>query len=405
MSVPGTMRAVRIAGHGGPEVLEAVEVAVPAPGAGEVLVEVAAVALNNTDLWTREGAYGSPQDATALSGWRGPIDFPRIQGADVAGRVVAVGPREDVSADGGAGFEGGTGLDGSAVLDRDTARAVAGDTARAVAGKAVEAAARGAAAEPNPYAGLLGRRVVIDPAVYDSDRQDANPIGLMGSERDGGYAEYVTAPVGRVHDMTESPLTDDQLASLPTAYGTALGMIERGGLRDGETALVSGASGGVGLALTQLARARGAKVLAVSSGSKADAVRAAGAHVVIDRARDVAGQIRAAAPDGIDIGLDVVAGELVSACLPLLREGGRWVVAGALGGYGVTLDVRRLYLHNARVIGSSMHTPAHFGLLMDLAREGAVRPVVAATFPLVRAARAQEELARRGHVGKIVLHP
>ncbi|MFF7158020.1 zinc-binding dehydrogenase [Streptomyces sp. NPDC008139] len=391
MSVPETMRAVRIAGHGGPEVLEAVEVAVPAPGAGEVLVKVAAVALNNTDLWTREGAYGSPEDAAALSGWRGPIDFPRIQGADVAGRVVAVGPREDVSADGGVGFDGG------AVVD--------GDTARAVAGNAADAAARGTAGEPNPYAGLFGRRVVIDPAVYDSDCQDANPVGLMGSERDGGYAEYVTAPVGRVHDMTESPLTDDQLASLPTAYGTALGMIERGGLRDGETALVSGASGGVGLALTQLARARGAKVLAVSSGSKADAVRAAGAHVVIDRARDVAGQIRAAAPDGIDIGLDVVAGELVSECLPLLREGGRWVVAGALGGYGVTLDVRRLYLHNARVIGSSMHTPAHFGLLMDLAREGAVRPVVAATFPLARAARAQEELARRGHVGKIVLHP
>ncbi|WP_031083700.1 zinc-binding dehydrogenase [Streptomyces sp. NRRL WC-3549] len=347
--VSETMRAVRIAEHGGPEVLEPTEVAVPAPQAGEVLVQVAAVALNNTDLWTREGAYGRPGDPEALSGWRGPIGFPRIQGADVAGRVVAVG----------------------AGVDK----------------------------------GLVGRRVVVDPAIYDTEGPDAHPVGLMGSERDGGYAEYVTARAERAHDVTGSPLTDDQLATLPTAYGTAVGMIERGRLRAGETALVSGASGGVGLALVQIARARGARVLAVSSGSKIDAVREAGAHEVLDRAGDVAEQARSAAPDGIDVALDVVAGDLVGAGLPLLREGGRWVVAGALGGYDVTFDVRRLYLHNAQVIGSAMHTPTHFGLLMDMARKAEVQPVVAATFPLDQAARAQEELARRKHVGKIVMRP
>ncbi|MYU36424.1 zinc-binding dehydrogenase [Streptomyces sp. SID8358] len=347
--VPGTMRAVRIAQHGGPEVLELAEVAVPAPQAGEVLVRVAAVALNNTDLWTREGAYGRPGDPEALSGWRGPIGFPRIQGADVAGRVVAVGADVDES--------------------------------------------------------LVGRRVVVDPAIYDTEGPDANPVGLMGSERDGGYAEYVTAPAERAHDVTGSPLTDDQLATLPTAYGTALGMIERGRLRAGETVLVSGASGGVGLALVQIARARGARVLAVSSGSKIDAVREAGAHEVLDRAEDIAEQARAAAPDGIDVALDVVAGDLVGDGLPLLREGGRWVIAGALGGYGVAFDVRRLYLHNAQVIGSAMHTPTHFGLLMELARKAEIQPVVAAAFPLDQAAQAQEELARRRHVGKIVMHP
>lgn len=349
MNMPETMRAVRITEHGGPEVLEQVQATVPAPQAGEVLVKVGAVALNNTDLWTRAGAYGRPDDPDALSGWRGPIDFPRIQGADVAGQIVAVGDGVD--------------------------------------------------------AGLIGRRVVIDPATYDADGPDANPVGLMGSERDGGYAEYVTAPVERAHDATESPLTDDQLASLPTAYGTALGMIERGRLRQGETVLVSGASGGVGLALVQIARARGARVIAISSGSKIESVRDAGAHDVVDRARDIATQVRAAAPHGIDIGLDVVAGDLVRDGLPLLREGGRWVIAGALGGYDVGFDVRRLYLHNAQVIGSAMHTPAHFDLLMDLARSAEFQPVIAATFPLSQAAQAQEELARRDHVGKIVLHP
>ncbi|MES0836865.1 zinc-binding dehydrogenase [Nocardiopsis tropica] len=349
MDVSETMRAVRIAEHGGPEVLGLTEVAVPTPQEGEVLVRVGSVALNNTDLWTREGAYGRPGDPEALSGWRGPIEFPRIQGADVAGRVAAVGAGVDEA--------------------------------------------------------LVGRRVVVDPAIYDTGGPDANPVGLMGSERDGGYAEYVTAPAEQAHDVTESPLTDDQLAALPTAYGTALGMIERGRMREGETVLVSGASGGVGLALIQIARARGARVVAVSSGSKIGAVREAGAHEVVDRARDVVGQVRAAAPEGIDVALDVIAGDLLNEGLPLLREGGRWVVAGALGGYDASFDVRRLYLHNAQLIGSAMHTPTHFDLLMDLARRAAIRPVIAAAFPLDRAARAQEELARRGHVGKIVLHP
>jgi NADPH:quinone reductase-like Zn-dependent oxidoreductase len=344
-----TMRAVRIARHGGPEVLALAEVPVPTPQAGEVLVRVTAVALNNTDLWTRDGAYGRPGDPQALSGWRGPIDFPRIQGADVTGRVVGVG------AD----------VDGS----------------------------------------LVGRRVVVDPAIYDADGPDANPVGLMGSERDGGYAEYVTAPAERVHDVSASALTDDQLASLPTAYGTALGMIERARLRAGETVLVSGASGGVGLALVQIARARGARVVAISSGSKIEPVREAGAHEVVDRTRDVVAQVRAAAPEGIDVALDVVAGQLVEDGVPLLREGGRWVIAGALGGYDVAFDVRRLYLHNAQVIGSAMHTPRHFELLVRMARAAEVRPVIAATFRLEEAARAQEGLARRSHVGKIVLHP
>lgn len=146
-------------------------------------------------------------------------------------------------------------------------------------------------------------------------------------------------------------------------------------------------------------------MLAISSGPKIDAVREAGAHEVVDRAGDIAEQIRAAAPEGIDVALDVVAGELVGEGLPLLREGGRWVIAGALGGYDVTFDVRRLYLHNAQVVGSSMHTPTHFGLLMDLARRAEVQPVIAATFPLDQAAQAQQELSRREHVGKIVMHP
>lgn len=349
MTVPQTMTAVQITTHGGLEALQVLNVPTPEPAPGEVLVRVAAAAVNNTDLWTREGAYGLPGDPDALAGWRGAMEFPRIQGADVAGTVVALG-----------------------------------------AGCAPQ---------------LMGTRVVVDPAIYDGDGADANPVGLMGSERDGGYAQYVTAPADRVHDVTDSPLDDDQLAALPTSYGTALGMIERGGVRAGDTVLVTGASGGVGLALVQLARARGATVLAVSSSGKLEQVRQAGAHHIIDRADSVPEQVEQLAPAGVDVALDVVAGELLEEGLAHLAEGGRWVVAGALGGYRITVDIRRLYLHNIRLLGSSMHTPRHFELLMEIARRGEVRPVVAEAHPLVDAAVAQERLGRRSHVGKIVLHP
>lgn len=103
--------------------------------------------------------------------------------------------------------------------------------------------------------------------------------------------------------------------------------------------------------------------------------------------------------------LDVVAGDLLEQGLAHLAEGGRWVVAGAIAGYGIGVDIRRLYLHNIQLLGSSMHTPRHFELLMEIARRGEVRPVIAETHPLIDAAAAQERLGHRTHVGKIVLHP
>jgi NADPH:quinone reductase-like Zn-dependent oxidoreductase len=347
MTLPDTMLAARLVRHGGLDALELVDVPVPSPVEGEVLVEVRAAALNNTDLWTREGAYGLPGHPDAKAGWRGPVDLPRIQGADVAGTVVATG--------------GG--------VDAD----------------------------------LAGARVLVDPAAYDSDRDDANPVALLGSERDGGYAQFVTVPAARAHRVDASPLSDVELASLPTAYGTALGMLERGGVRAGDTAVITGASGGVGLALVQLAAARGARVIAITSAGKIPAVRAAGADEVADRAENVWEQVSRAAPEGVDVVLDVVAGAGLTTGLPQLRDGGRWVVAGALAGYRIDLDIRRLYLRNIALIGSSMHTPAHFHALVDIARQGRVRPVVAATYGLIDVHQAQRDLATRAHIGKLVL--
>ena len=344
--VPATMRAAVITRHGGPEVIELREVPVPRPADDEVLVKVGAAGCNNTDLWTREGSYGTDEPA----GWLGPLDFPRIQGGDVAGVVVASGGEEGAQ--------------------------------------------------------LVGSRVLVDPAHYDGPGRDARPDDVLGSERDGGFAEYVVVPAARAHPVDGSPLSATELAALPIAYGTALGMLERGSVGSGHTVLVTGASGGVGLAAVQLACARGARVVAVCSGDKADAVQRAGADAIVDRRHgSVVDKAAAAAPDGYDAVVDVVAGPLVGTGLGLLRPGGRWVVAGALDGWAVELDVRRLYLANLALVGSTMHTPRVFDLLVGLARSGEVRPVVAATFSLDEVAEAQRQLEQRRHVGKLVVVP
>ncbi len=340
------MRAAVLTRFGGPEAVVLRDVADPVAGPGQVVVRVGAAAVNNTDLWTRAGAYGLPGDPDALAGWTGPIAFPRIQGGDVAGTVASVGTDVD--------------------------------------------------------AALVGRRVLVDPGTFEARRWGPELVAVLGSESDGGFAEQVAVPADQVHDVTASPLTDEQLACLPIAYGTALGMLERGQVATGERVLVTGASGGVGLAAVQLAAARGCEVVAQTTPAKADLVRGAGASAIVDREATGLGAL---VGDGLDAVVDVVAGAQLARLLPLLRPGGRWIVAGAVAGARVELDLRRLYLQDRRLIGSTMHVPDDFALLADLARRGAINPRVAARHPLERIHVAHEALAAREHVGKIVVLP
>ncbi|MGH8883554.1 MAG: zinc-binding dehydrogenase, partial [Stackebrandtia sp.] len=249
---------------------------------------------------------------------------------------------------------------------------------------------------------LVGRRVLVDPAFYDVD---GHPIGLLGSEADGGFAERLVVEPNRVHDVSASPLSDEELACLPVAYGTAMGMLERGGIGAGETVLVTGASGGVGIALVQLARARGAHVVALTTEAKSRRVTQAGAAVAIDRNQPVGTALRQVAPEGLTAVLDVVGGPTLLDILPHLRDGARWVIAGALGGHTVSLDLRRLYLHNIAIIGSSMHTPHHFDLLAAEARQATIRPPIAAMYDLADIHQAQSDFVARNHVGMIVIRP
>lgn len=167
--------------------------------------------------------------------------------------------------------------------------------------------------------------------------------------------------------------------------------------------LVTGASGGVGTALVQLVRRRGAVPVGVCARDKADQVLALGAEAVLSREGDIAAQLEGVGLASVDVVADVVGGKDWAQLLGLLRRGGRYTVAGAIAGPLVELDLRTLYLADLTLTGVAV-TPA--GLFRDLVgyvERGEIRPVVAATYPLARAREAQAAFAEARHVGKIVL--
>lgn len=338
-----TMTAAVTTGHGGPEMIT-VHHAWPIPelGPGDALVRVTAAALNNTDIWARQGAYGTAEDPEATAGWKGqPLEFPLIQGIDIAGRVEAVGSSADPS--------------------------------------------------------WVERRVIVDPVI---EYHDGLPSIITGSEADGGFAQFHRCAVSQLHDVTDAPLTDAQLCCLPTAYGTALGMINRAGCSRGERVLVTGSSGGVGSAVIQLLLGRGCEVVARTSAGKADRIAETGVSEISVRGVD-----EISALNEVDAVVDVVGGPEFGDLLDRVRDGGRLVVAGAIAGPVVPLDLRRLYLRQRTVIGSTMHTSGDFADLAATATTGVLRPLVADRYPLTGIVKAQARFVDKDFVGKLVLEP
>ena len=358
MVLPDRMKAVLLTGHGGFDKLDyRDDVALPVLNPDDVLIRVAAAAVNNTDVNTRAGWYSKSVDqATDTgaaagfsdariedSGWTGALpQFPRIQGADVCGTIAAVGARVDPA--------------------------------------------------------RIGERVLVEPVFRGVGRFDAT---YFGSECDGGFAEYARAPSVHAHRVV-SPLSDVELASFPCAYSAAENLVTRVGLSAGEHALVTGASGGVGSAAVQLAKRRGAVVTAIAASDKANAVMALGADVVIARG---AGPRAAFGQDCFDAAIDVVGGGAFGAILDSLKRGGRYGVAGAIAGPIVDLDLRTLYLKDLRLFGCTILDPDVFGNLVKYVERGEIRPVIAGVYPLSDIVAAQEAFLSKRHVGKIVLVP
>lgn len=351
MYLPETMLAVRIHEHGGPEVLRYEEAPVPQPGPLDALVRVRACALNHLDLWTRNG----------LPGVRIPL--PHILGNDVAGEVAAVGEAVTHVAVGTECFVH-PGLPGGPSLER-----------------------------------LRG------------DDNVAGDYQVLGHQVDGGYAQYVRVPADNVLPKPEN-LSWEETAAFPLTFLTAWHMLgpRRADLRGGETVLVIGASSGVGTAAIQVAKSRGARVIATAgSAEKCRLALALGADEALDH-RERAGEIHKAVyaltgGAGVDVVVEHVGPAVFEQCVKALKRGGRLVTCGATTGPKVELDLRLLYAKHLALFGSYMGSMSESLELLPLVRSGALKPVVDAVFPLKEAAQAQQRMESSQHFGKIILTP
>jgi alcohol dehydrogenase len=276
------------------------------------------------------------------------MHFPRIQGADIVGRVHAVG----------AGV----------------------DQARA------------------------GERVIVDPTLYTARGDGLIGCGFIGSERDGGFAEFVNVPADNAHRIS-SDWSDAELATFPCAYVTAERMLNRARVIAGETVLVTGASGGVGSALVQLIAARGGRAVAVVGAEKAKALRALQPAAIVEReVDDLPAAVRGILGERpVDAVADTVGGPGVGALLELLRPEGRYVTAGAIAGPIVQVDLRTVYLKHLELIGSTLGSRKEFAALLAYIQGGQLRPLLAARYPLQDLGRAQQDFGRKQHLGKLVI--
>lgn len=360
MSIPKTMKAMVTMGHGDlDQMVWHDDWPTPEPAAGEVLIKVGACGLNNTDVNTRSGWYSKTVTDATTGGafeevgeddptWGGaPITFPRIQGADVCGEIVAVGDGVD--------------------------------------------------------AARIGERVISDNWLRDpDDPSDMNKTGYYGSERDGGFAEYATIPAVNAVPIN-SDLSDAELATFSCSYSTAEGMLTRANVTDTDTVLVPGASGGVGGALVQLAKRRGARVIAMASDAKHKDVAELGPDRILSRAP---ADLRAALGDEkITVVADVVGGDYWPTLIDILERGGRYTCSGAIAGPMVNLDLRTFYLRDLTFTGSTVIDPEVTRALVRYIETGAVKPALAATYPLAQLREAQAAFIAKKHTGNIVVEP
>jgi NADPH:quinone reductase-like Zn-dependent oxidoreductase len=331
----------------------------PEPAPGEVLIKVGACGLNNTDVNTRSGWYSKSVTEATTGGafetvgqddptWgAAPIRFPRIQGADVCGEIVSVGEGVDPT--------------------------------------------------------RIGERVITDGWLRDdSDLDDINKTGYFGSERDGGFAQYATTPARNALPVT-SDLSDAELATFSCSYSTAEGMLTRANVTEKDTVLVTGASGGVGGALVQLAKRRGARVIAMASETKHGDVAQLGPDKILPRDPT---DLRAALGDEkITVVADIVGGSYWPTLIDVIERGGRYTCSGAIAGPMVELDLRTFYLRDLTFTGSTVIPHEVMPNLVKYIESGEIKPALAATYPLSDLHEAQAAFIAKKHTGNIVVIP
>ena len=341
------MEAVVLEAFGVPENLQLRQVPDPSPGPGEVLLRVQACGVCFHDVINRRG------DLPRTS-------VPAILGHEAAGEVIAVG----------SGVEGWAAGDRAATLQRPNC------------------------GECRHCSG--GRNSLC--------KEDTR---FFGEEIPGGYADYMAAPVaglGRVPQEIDWPVA----ATTCCTTGTAVHVVRtRGRVRPGETVLITGASGGVGMQAVQLARHDGGRVIAVtSSESKVDVLHEAGAHeVVVARDLSFARQVRELTGEGADVALEIVGSMTFEQSMRALAPGGRLVVVGNLETRPVAVNPGLVIVKELEIRGAYATTQDELRQAFELLATGVLRPWVSDVLPLEDAWRAHQQLEARAVTGRLVLSP
>ena len=348
------MNAVVLTGYGGPEKLLFTRVKKPTPQTGEVLIKVGACSVNNTDLNARTGWYAAESDFQKIlqdiknndgkkATWnQKTINFPRIQGADIVGKVAAIG--QEGNSD------------------------------------------------------ILNHRVIVDPWIRSNQVEEYQYIG---SEIDGGFAEYVVVPAVNVYSINSS-LSDIELATLPCAYSAAENMVTKGRVSEQDVVLITGASGGVGSAAIQLCKIRRAIVIAVVGPRKEHFARELGADFVYHRDHELPSNLE---NHRITVSLDVVGGDQFKSIFKVLSVGGRYVTSGAIAGPIVELDLRDLIYRDVEMTGANRVGVEIFQRLVRYAETGLLKPPVAKIYQLSEIREAQKFFQSKDFFGKIVVIP
>src|ERR1044071_1898382 len=342
------MKAVVFSEHGGPEVLRHVEVEEPRIKANEVLVEVRACALNHLDVWARGGLPGIK------------IPLPHILGNDISGVV------------------------------REAGELVTWTKA--------------------------GDEVMLQPGVscghcIECLRGQDNQCleyDILGYRRDGGYAELVAAPGVNVIQKPKN-LSWEEAAALPLVTVTAWHMlVTRAKVQPGEDVLVHAAGSGVGSVAIQIAKLRGARVIATaSSDEKLAKARSLGADETVNYStaewpKEVR---RLTSRRGVDVVVEHTGAATWPGSISSLKNNGRLVTCGATSGYDARTDLRQVFYRHLTILGSFMGSKAELLEAMKFVETGKIRAVVDRVLPLSEARQAHELIEDRAQFGKVVLRP
>jgi NADPH:quinone reductase-like Zn-dependent oxidoreductase len=345
-----TMTAIAFSEHGGPEVLQPMELPVPEPGPGEVRVRIKAVALNHLDIWVRKGGPAFK------------LELPHRLGSDIVGELDAVG-----------------------VGARPLVNTL------------------GAKVVVQP--GISCMRCEACISGHDNLCRHYH---ILGESTQGGYAQYIVVPDVNIAPYPERLDFPQAAASILTNLTAWQMLVHKARVQPGETVLVHGAGSGIGVAAIQIAKLFGARVIATAStDDKLGKARQLGADVAINyTTQDFVAECRAlTGKRGVDAVIEHVGGEVFAKSVRAVRVGGRVVTCGATAGFHPQIDLRHIFFRNVEVLGSTMGSKADLLTVLGHVAAGRLQPVVHEVLPLARAADAHRILEERRAFGKVVLVP